>query len=82
MLTGERAITQRAPCSSRSIGINTDSRGLLRQNTKTLSPLVRIYQRLGINGPGCPTTARPGRFSSPEALFVLVACLDISSGRF
>jgi hypothetical protein len=50
--------------------------------SKTLSPLVRIYQRLGINGPGCPTTARPGRFSSPEALFVLGACLDISSGRF
>jgi hypothetical protein len=38
--------------------------------SKTLSPLVRIYQRLGINGPGCLKTARLGSFSNPEALFV------------
>jgi hypothetical protein len=50
--------------------------------SKTLSPLVRLYQRLGINGPGRLKTARLGNFSNPEALFVLVACFESGSGLF
>jgi hypothetical protein len=49
---------------------------------KTLSLLIRIYQQLGINGPGSLTTARPGIFSSPEALFVLVACFEAARKPF
>ncbi|MGA2999451.1 hypothetical protein [Bradyrhizobium sp.] len=48
--------------------------------SKTLSPLVRIYRRLGIMRARLSKAARLGSFSNPEALFVLVAISEPASG--